>query len=110
MKRKIKGDVKFQSVGQILGGINLNRDKYISREFQSYGYRLAEELGDIRRKALYIKLAKDTPREILEKARLFVKSAANVRNRGKLFMWKLGEIRGAGKGQLMSKESLVIGH
>jgi len=34
------------------------RGRYVSREFQDFGYRLAEELGDLRHKSLYIKLAK----------------------------------------------------
>jgi hypothetical protein len=57
---------------------------------------LAVELGDLEHKALYIKLAKETPRAILEKARYFVKDA-KARNRGKLFMWKLGELKKVGK-------------
>lgn len=81
-----------QSLGQILTDFNPLKDKYISREFQKYGYDLAVELGDLEHKTLYIKLAKETPRAILEKARYFVKDA-KARNRGKLFMWKLGELK-----------------
>ncbi len=81
-----------QSLGQILTNFNPLKDKYVSREFQKYGYDLAVELGDLEHKALYIKLAKETPRAILEKARYFVKDA-KARNRGKLFMWKLGELK-----------------
>jgi len=81
-----------QSLGQILTNFNPLKDKYVSREFQKYGYGLAVELGDLEHKALYIKLAKETPRAILEKARYFVKDA-KARNRGKLFMWKLGELK-----------------
>lgn len=80
------------SLGQILTGFNPLKDKYISREFQKYGYDLAVELGDMEHKALYIKLAKEIPRAVLEKARYFVKDA-KARNRGKLFMWKLGELK-----------------
>lgn len=74
------------------------RDKYISREFQKYGYDLALELGDLKNKALYIKLAKTTPRVLLENARSFVKDAYNAKSKGKLFMWKL---------QLLKKEKKV---
>ena len=81
-----------QSLGQILTSFNPLKDKYVSREFQKYGYDLAVELGDLEHKALYIKLAKEAPRAILEKARYFVKDA-KARNRGKLFMWKLGELK-----------------
>jgi len=81
-----------QSLGDILKKFNPLRDKYVSREFQKYGYDLAMELGDPEHKSLYIKLSKDIPRPILEKARYFVKDA-NARSKGRLFMWKLSELR-----------------
>jgi len=62
----------------------LKKNKYISREFQDYGYRLAEELNDLKRVALYIKYAKEMPRGLLEKARNFVKDANNVKKPSKL--------------------------
>jgi hypothetical protein len=83
----------MKSLRDILSEFDWDQKKYISREFQDYGYRLAEELGDLEHKALYIKLAKQLPRPILEKARNFVKDASNVRNPAKLFMWKLKELR-----------------
>lgn len=91
MKKKRQSGMS--SLGDILKGIDLQKDKYISREFQDYGYRLAEELGDLKHKALYIKLAKETPRVVLEEARNFVKDASSVRNRGRLFMWKLEQLK-----------------
>ena len=81
-----------QSIGQILTGFNPIRDKYVSREFQKYGYDLAMELNDLAHKSLYIKMAKETPRAVLEKARYFVKDA-RARNKGRLFMWKLKELK-----------------
>lgn len=67
--------------------------RFISQEFQDYGYRLAQELGDLSRKALYIKLAKTIPRMLLEQARIFVKDASAARSKPRLFMWKLGQLR-----------------
>ncbi len=84
---------KLQSLGDLLVGFDWDKKKYISQEFQDYGYRLAEELNDLKHKALYIKLAKETPRPILEKARNFVKDAYEVKNPGRLFMWKLGQLK-----------------
>jgi len=83
----------FHSLKDILAKINLQEDKYISREFQDYGYHLAEELNDLKYKSLYIKLAKELPRVLLEKARNFVKDAYQVKNPAKLFMWKLKELK-----------------
>jgi len=66
------------------------RAKY---EFQEYGIWLAEQLHDGRHKALYIKLAKEKPRSLLEQARIFAQeyNTGSV-NRGRLFMWKLAEL------------------
>ena len=89
----MNSQTSFIKVTDILSKYKPADDKYISREFQKYGYDLAEELGDLPHKALYIKLAKDSPRGLLEAARSFVKDALNVNNKGKLFMWKLAELR-----------------
>lgn len=83
----------MQSIKQILSNFNPVKDKYISREFQKYGYDLAEELGDLRHKALYIKLAKTLPRILLEEARNFIKDAGRVKSKPRLFMWKLKELK-----------------
>ena len=90
MKKDKKG---FQSLGDLLTDFDWDEKKYISREFQDYGYRLAKELSDLKHKALYIKLAKETPRKLLEEARNFVKDASSVRDPAKLFMWKLAELK-----------------
>lgn len=68
------------------------KNKYITREWQDYGYRLAMELGDERHKALYIKMAKEKDRALLEAARRFVIDS-NADNKGALFMWKLKEMK-----------------
>lgn len=81
----------FEKYKQTLVG----RQKHIKNEFQSYGLDLAKELGDWKGRAIYMRLAKNTPRELLEKARYFVKD----QNRGaintpyKLFMWKLKKLK-----------------
>jgi len=80
-----------QTVGEILIRFNPLEDKYISREFQAYGYHLAETLNDIKHKSLYIKLAKTIPRPLLEKALTFC-ADAKVKSKGRLFMWKLKEL------------------
>lgn len=87
---KTKG---FSTIGEVLEDFDVEEDKYISREFQKYGYDLAEELGDLEHKTLYIKLAKETPRGLLEAARTFVKDAKNVKSKPRLFMWKLSELK-----------------
>jgi hypothetical protein len=88
-----KKSAKFQSIGDLISGWDVDKKKYITQEFQDYGYRLAMELGDEKNKSLYIKLAKEVNRGLLEQARTFVKDASNVRSRGKLFMWALARLR-----------------
>lgn len=84
----------MQKIGDIVKKYQASdKDKYISREFQKYGYGLAEELGDLKNKSFYIKLAKETSRYMLEVARSFVKDAQNVRNRPALFVWKLQQLK-----------------
>lgn len=86
----------MQSIKQVLANFNPTTDKYISREFQSYGVHLAETLNDMKHKSLYIKMAKKEHRAILEKALSFVvDSKAN--NKGALFMWKVKQLKDAKK-------------
>ncbi len=90
----MKKDSAPQKISELLSKYKTATDeKYISQEFQQYGYDLAIELNDIAHKALYIKLAKTTPREHLEAARRFLKDATNAKSKGKLFMWKLKELK-----------------
>jgi len=81
----------MQSVRDILKKFNPLEDKYVSREFQTFGIHLANKLGDGRRKGLYMKLAKTVPRAILEEALRFVIDS-NARNKAALFMWRLKEL------------------
>jgi len=83
----------FKPVSFDLKRFRSDEDKYISYEFQKYGYELAKELGDLKNVSLYIKLAKETPRGYLEAARNFIKDATHVKSRPRLFMWKLTQIK-----------------
>lgn len=82
----------MKSLGSILGNLNLgDSDKYLSREFQKYGIYLAERLGDLKHKALYIKMAKEIDRKILASALSFVLDA-NAKSLARLFMWKVAQL------------------
>ena len=86
----------MQKIGQILKNFRPTEDKYISREFQSFGIYLSEELDDYKHRGLYIKMAKTVHRAILEKALSFVVDS-NAKNKGALFMWKLKQIKMKGE-------------
>lgn len=92
----------MQSIKQVLTKFNPQNDKYISREFQLFGIKLAEDLDDYKHKSLYIKLAKTVHRSILEKALTFAIDS-NAKNKGALFMWKLKELRGSQKSSTAKK-------
>jgi len=81
----------MQSIKNILKHFNPLEDKYISREYQSFGVYLAEKLEDEKKKSLYIKLAKNIPRPVLEEALRFVIDS-NARRKAALFMWKLKDM------------------
>jgi len=82
----------MQSINDILKKFNPLEDKYISREYQSFGVYLSQKLQDERRKSLYIKLAKTIPRPLLEEALRYVVDSS-ARKKGALFMWKLKELQ-----------------
>lgn len=71
------------------------RQKYVKNDFQAYGLELAQELDDWKNRSLYIRLAKNTDRKIVEKARYFVKdqNPGSIKTPYKLFMWKLKQLK-----------------
>jgi len=86
----------MQKISQILDKFHPTQDRYVSREFQSFGIYLAEELEDYKHRGLYIRLAKTVHRSILEKALSYVVDS-NAKNKGALFMWKLKLLKGEEK-------------
>lgn len=84
----------MQSLKLILKGYQLETDKQrrISREWQDYAYRLALELDDLKHKSLYMKLAKEVDRALMEEVRIFVRGS-NAKSKGRLFMWRLKQMR-----------------
>ena len=69
------------------------KQRRISREWQDYAYRLALELEDTVHTSLYMRLVKNTPRHMVEASKNFVKDANDVKSKGKLFMWKLKQLK-----------------
>ena len=85
------------SVSDVLkdrGLISDHRNKY---EFQAYGNRLADLLRDPKHRTLYIKLAKEENRKLLDTALAFAIDTDKKGGLGKLFMWKLKELKGSSK-------------
>ncbi len=68
--------------------------KYVSQEFQDYAYRLAIDLKgvpDPKTVGMCMRLVKNKPRGLLERAQNFVKDA-KARNKTALFLWKLKQL------------------
>jgi len=82
----------MQQIGKILKTFNPTKDKYISREFQSFGIYLAEEMDDYKNRGMWIRLAKTNHRAVLEQALSFVKDS-NADNKIALFLWKLKQLK-----------------
>ena len=82
----------MQSIKQILNKFDPQKDKYVSREFQTFGLHLADQLDDYKHRSLYIKLAKTTHRSLLEQALSFAVDSTAT-NKGALFMWKLKQLK-----------------
>jgi hypothetical protein len=87
----------MKSFGDIATSLKVKKDQRNAYEYQAYGNRLADELADPSHRSLYIKLAKSTDRNLLETARLFALSNEKNPTKGKIFMWKLGELKKATK-------------
>ncbi|KUK79386.1 MAG: hypothetical protein XD95_0431 [Microgenomates bacterium 39_7] len=96
-KKKRNEQSKFQAVGDLFEGFEISEGKgYITQEFQDYGYSLAAELDDLKHKSLYIKMAKNENRALLEAARSFVIDS-QAKSKGALFMWKLKQLKAEAK-------------
>lgn len=83
----------MKDISEILKNRRIVRDHRNSHEYQAYGNRLAEELGDIKHRALYIRMAKNEDRNLMEIARIYVTSQEKATTKGKLFMWKLKQLK-----------------
>ena len=83
----------FSDIGDLFAGYEVQENKYISQEFQDFGYQLAVKLNDLKHKSLYIKMAKEVDRSVLEQALSFVSDAESAKSKARLFMWKVKQLR-----------------
>lgn len=70
-----------------------NRPKNLTKEFQTFGVYLAESLDDTKHYSLYIKLAKEVNRGILEESLNYAKGYYSAKSKAKVFMWRLKQLR-----------------
>lgn len=87
----------MEDISEVIKKKSLKGDHRNKYEFQAYGNRLAEEFNDPKHRALYIKLAKEEDRNLLELAREFVVKQKHIGKKGPLFMWKLKKLKNKDK-------------
>lgn len=84
----------MKSIGQIIGEQkHPDRPKNLSKEFQVYGVYLAESLDDTKHYSLYIKLAKQYERSLLDEALTYTKGYTKAKSKARVFMWRLQQLR-----------------
>jgi len=71
---------------------NGNKSRGTAYEFQDYAYRLASDLNDLEHLKVYMRLAKNYPRRLLERVYESV-SDVETDSLGKLFMWKFKQVK-----------------
>jgi hypothetical protein len=81
----------MKSLSDLLKSKKFQEVKNVSQEYQSYGVWLSEKLNDTGHKSLYIKLAKEVPRQVLAKAYSFAIDYPEVKSKARIFMWKIKE-------------------
>ena len=84
-KKTATTDSSFSGMGDLFSEYTITENKYISREFQDFGYQLAVKL--------YIKMAKEVDRGILEQALSFVSDAESAKSKARLFMWRVSQLK-----------------
>lgn len=66
--------------------------KHAHHEFQAFAYRLAHDLRDMENLKIYMRLARNVERSLMERAYSYALDA-NTDNKGKVFFWKVKELR-----------------
>lgn len=84
----------MKSIGKAIAETKFkDRPKNLSKEFQVYGVYLAETLDDTKRYGLYIKLAKNVDRQLIEDALNYTKGYYSAKSKARVFMWRLKQLR-----------------
>ncbi|GIW57135.1 MAG: hypothetical protein KatS3mg083_080 [Candidatus Dojkabacteria bacterium] len=90
--------------------LNKQKNSRITKSYQYFGLWIAHNLNDIKNISLYIKLAKEQERTLLESALSYVEDYPNAKSKAKLFFWYLkGKLRKTGKTQSTTKSRKIKG-
>jgi very-short-patch-repair endonuclease len=84
--------------------LNNHKNLRITKPYQYFGIWIAHNLNDLENIPVYIKLAKEQERTLLESALSYVKDYPNAKSKAKLFFWYLkGKLRKTSKTQSKTK-------
>ncbi len=75
----------------LIGNTETNKRKP-KNEFQAYAYRLAHDLNDLVHLQIYMKMAKNIDRNLMEQAYSYVLDSKS-NEKGKIFLWKIKKLR-----------------
>ena len=78
----------MKQIGKVLSESKSKTEKNNSTEFQVFGGYISEQLDDKKHIALYIKMAKEENRKLINDALSYTKDYPKVKSRAKLFMWR----------------------
>jgi hypothetical protein len=87
--------VKVKSAKELLLDYDILKDgdtQAPRHEFQSYAYRLAYDLNDLENLKIYMRLAKNIERTLLEQAYAYAIDT-DTKNKAKIFFWKVKDLR-----------------
>lgn len=85
----------MNELSELIKSKKIIRNPRNTYEYQAYGNKLAEDLNDLPHRALYIRMAKNEDRNLMEMARIYVMSQEKATTKGKLFMWKMKQLKDA---------------
>jgi hypothetical protein len=81
------------------------KKRRLTKPYQHFGIWLAQNLGDTKNIPLFIRLAKNQDRILLESAVSYVKDYPNARSRTHLFLWFLkGKMKSSSKEEVVSSK------
>lgn len=81
----------------------------VTKQYQLFGIWIAQNLNDYKNIPLYIKLAKEQDKVLLESAISFIKDYPNAKSKTKLFFWYLkGKLKKKGRSGKLKKEYVYL--
>lgn len=85
----------IKTAKELLASYNVlesDKKRHAHHEFQAFAYKLAHDLNDLEHLRIYMRLARNVERSLMERAYSYAYDARSD-NKGKIFFWKIKELR-----------------